>query len=80
MANRATKTSGGLQKSDLFRDKKGRIRSKTKRDLFFKNPALVGWNEAMKKAKDLLKLEGFVPCKKGTPLHKTTRAIYDAAR
>merc|ERR1711985_55183 len=65
------KTVGGLKKSDLTRNKSGKIVSKKQSALAKKNfSQTVGpWMQAVKKARSALKIKGFVAIKKGTPLY-----------
>merc|ERR1712093_88531 len=57
-----TKTVGGLTKSDLFKNKRGRIVSRKQsfgaKKRFAKT--LGGWNTAVMKARKALSLKGFV--------------------
>merc|ERR1719420_448513 len=72
------KTVGGLTKSDLTRNKSGRIVSK-KRSAFAKKTfaTTVGpWMKAVKKARAALKLKGFVAIKKGSPLYIKAKEFY----
>ena len=88
----AKRTSGGLKKKDIIRTRrKGIIRYKSRRKVKKakrkrKNP-LKKWRAALKKARRQLIKEGkikkpkafssFAP-KKGKPLYKRAREIYDA--
>merc|ERR1712118_307881 len=71
------KTTGGLQKADLLKNKEGDIVSK-KMSLIgkkaYKN--VKGWNEAVKKARSALGLKGFVAVKKGSPLYTKAKSLY----
>merc|ERR1719191_1183632 len=73
------KTSGGLKKSDLTKNKRGRVVSK-KASLRSKNSKngrkIAAWGQALAKARKQLGIKGFVPCKKGSALYKATAAIY----
>merc|ERR1719387_689288 len=65
------KTSGGLTKNDLVKNKRGRIVSKKAQAL---GKALYqkggkDWIAAVQKARKTLGLKGFVAIKKGTPLY-----------
>ena len=88
----AKRTSGGLRKKDIIRTKrKGIVRYKSRKNVKVakrkrKNP-LKKWRAALKKARSQLIKEGkikdpkafssFAP-KKGKPLYKRAREIYDA--
>merc|ERR1712232_537823 len=65
------KTSGGLTASDLFKNKRGRIVSKKQSAKAKKSYAssIGPWVKAVAKARAALKLKGFVPIKKGSPLY-----------
>ena len=58
-------TVGGLKASDLTKNKNGKVVSKKRNALGKKN----GWIIAVKKARAALKIKGFCPIKKGTPLY-----------
>merc|ERR1739848_351338 len=73
------KTSGGLTKSDLVQNKRGRIVSKKSQALgkalyakFAKN-----WISAVQKARKALGVKGFVAIKKGTPLYNKAKEFYN---
>ena len=72
-----TKTSGGLTKADLMKNKNGRIVSKKasaagkKR---YKN--ISGWTAAVAKARKALGCKGFVAIKKGSALYNKARGFY----
>merc|ERR1719327_698921 len=72
------KTAGGLKKSDLFMNKRGRIVSKKQSALSKKRFAqTVGpWMQAVKKARAALKIKGFVAIKKGSPLYIKAKEFY----
>merc|ERR1712164_101829 len=72
------KTSGGLTKSDLTRNKAGKIVSKKKSALAKKRFASsVGpWMQAVKKARAALKIKGFVAIKKGSPLYIKAKEFF----
>merc|ERR1712098_1022439 len=59
------KTVGGLTAKDLTRNKSGKIVSKKQSVAGKKHP----WVLACKKARAALKIKGFVPIKKGSPLY-----------
>merc|ERR1711937_724234 len=73
------KTSGGLTKSDLTRNKTGRIVSKKQIALAKKRFAsTVGpWMQAVKKARAALKIKGFVAIKKGSPLYIKAKEFFN---
>ena len=66
------KTSGGLTKGDLIKNKRGKIVSK-KRSAFGKKSA---WIAAVTKARKALGLKGFVAIKKGSALYKKAKELY----
>merc|ERR1711904_109975 len=72
------KTSGGLKKSDLTRNKDGKIVSKKASVAAKKNFAKSAgpWMHAVKKARAALKLKGFVAIKKGSPLYIKAKEFY----
>merc|ERR1712146_158787 len=72
------KTSSGLTKSDLMKNKNGRIVSKKQSA---KGKALYAqfakpWISAVQKARKALGLKGFVAIKKGSPLYNKAKEIY----
>merc|ERR1712066_160596 len=70
-------TASGHKKSDLKKNKRGKIVTKASSAAgkkAYKN--IAGWTSAVKKAKAALKLKGFVAVKKGTPLYKKAKEIY----
>merc|ERR1712139_35768 len=70
------KTKTGLTKSDLIKNKYGKIVSK-KRSLFAKkNNFIKGWTTAVQKARKALGLKGFVAIKKGSALYKKAKELY----
>ena len=70
------KTVGGMTKSDLIKNKYGKIVSK-KRSLFAKkNNHIKGWTTAVQKARKALGLKGFVAIKKGSALYKKAKELY----
>merc|ERR1712185_561289 len=73
------KTVGGLTKSDLFKNKRGKIVSKKMSALAKKRYASsVGpWIKACAKARAALKLKGFVPIKKGSPLYIKAKEFFN---
>jgi hypothetical protein len=73
------KTAGGLTKKDLRKSKSGKIVSKKQSALARKRMANGGiskWLKAVMKARKVLKLTGFVACKKGTKYYKTAKKFY----
>jgi hypothetical protein len=73
------KTAGGLSAKDLIRNKAGKIVSKKASAASKKNFAkgLGDWNKAVKKARTILALKGFVAIKKGSPLYTKAKEIYN---
>merc|ERR1719261_1546404 len=73
------KTAGGLKKSDLMKNKDGKIVSKKMSAAAKKRFAsTVGpWMKAVKKARAALKLKGFVAIKKGSPLYIKAKEFYN---
>merc|ERR1712036_180471 len=73
------KTVGGLKKSDLIINKRGKIVSKKQSALAKKRFASsVGpWMQAVKKARAALKVKGFVAIKKGSPLYIKAKEFYN---
>merc|ERR1712032_1531167 len=71
------KTKTGLTKSDLTRNKMGRIVSKKKSAAGKKRYASIkGWVEALQKARKELGCKGFVAFKKGSPLYTRAKELY----
>merc|ERR1711904_132670 len=66
------KTVGGLTSSMLTKNKYGSVVSKKASARAKKNK----WANAIKAARDALKLKGFVPIKKGSPLYTKAKALY----
>merc|ERR1712224_444383 len=73
-AGKIDKTASGLKKSDLVKNKNGKIVSKKKSALTKSN--LGGWISAVAKARKALSVKGFVAVKKGTPLYKKAKEFY----
>merc|ERR1712146_763484 len=71
-AGKIDKTKTGLKKSDLMKNKSGRVASK-KASLRAKNSP---WIAAVKAARSALKIKGFCALKKGTPLYKKAKELY----
>jgi len=73
------KTSGGLTKGDIIKNKRGRYVSK-KASHRSKNSkggkAIQKWAAAFKQARKNLGVKGFKACKKGSALYNATKAIY----
>merc|ERR1711970_536490 len=71
------KTSGGLSKSELTKNKNGKIVSKKQSANGKKAYANIkGWTVAVQKARKALGVKGFVAVKKGTPLYKKAKELY----
>merc|ERR1712161_162527 len=73
------KTSGGLKKSDLMKNKAGKIVSRAKSAAAKKSKGakkILAWSAAMTKARKQLGVRGFKAIKKGSALYKATMAIY----
>merc|ERR1719420_2045547 len=72
------KTNGGLTKSDLTKNKMGRVVSKKKYNLGKKiyKRGLHKWTKAFMQARKNLGLKGFVACKKGTKFYKEAYRIF----
>jgi len=71
------KTQGGLTKSDLVKNKNGRIVSKkllANGKKAYSN--IKGWTVAVQKARKALGLKGFVAIKKGTPFYKKAKEFH----
>merc|ERR1711972_327293 len=71
-----TKTSTGLTKGDLMKNKRGKIVTKAS-SLAGKKAYrhISSWTAALKKARAELKVKGFVACKKGSPLYKKAKEL-----
>ncbi len=73
------KTDTGLEQSDLMKTETGRIVTKKAHAAGCKKYSyIIGWNTALKKARQVLGVTGFVSVKKGSPLYMKSRAIYIA--
>merc|ERR1719424_1989980 len=73
------KTSGALKKSDLMKNKDGKIVSKKSHAAGKKAyKHIKGWTVAVSKARAELKCKGFVAIKKGSALYKRAKEIYSA--
>merc|ERR1719262_614132 len=63
------KTAGGLKKSDLMKNKRGKIVSKKAHASALKRYSNIkGWTTAVQKARKALGVKGFQAVKKGSPL------------
>ena len=67
------KTLSGLTKSDLIKNKYGKIVSKKQSTASKKSP----WIAAVKKARAALKIKGFCAIKKGTPLYLKAKEFFN---
>merc|ERR1719191_477436 len=70
------KTLSGLKKSDLMKNKRGKIVSKKSAAAgkkAYKN--IQAWTAAVAKARKALGLKGFTAVKKGTPLYTKTKSF-----
>ena len=71
------KTYTGLTKSDLVLNKRGKIVSKKQASNGKKAYANIkGWTVACQKARKALGVKGFLAIKKGTPLYKKAKELY----
>merc|ERR1712086_588545 len=71
------KTYTGLTKSDLIKNKRGKIVTKKSVAAGKKAYANIkGWVVAVQKAKKALGVKGFVAIKKGTALYKKAKELY----
>ena len=66
------KTVSGLKKTDLIKNKSGKIVSKKMSQHAKASP----WLAAVKQARSALKIKGFCAIKKGTPLYKKAKEFY----
>merc|ERR1719214_280864 len=72
------KTVGGLTKTDLVQNKRGKIVSKKALANGKKQYANIkGWTVAVQKARKALNVKGFVAVKKGSPLYKKTKEFFN---
>merc|ERR1711904_575562 len=72
-----SKTYTGLTKSDLIKNKRGKI--VTKKQVANGKRAyanIKGWTAAVQKARKALGVKGFVAVKKGTPLYKKAKELF----
>merc|ERR1719235_2084252 len=71
------KTKSGLKKSDLMKNKRGKIVSKKQSAAGLKRYAkLKAWTSAVEKARKALGVKGFVAIKKGSPLYTKAKSLY----
>ena len=71
------KTGSGLKKSDLMKNKNGKIVSRKQSANGKKAYARIkGWTVAVTKARKFLGLKGFIAVKKGSPLYKKAKEFY----
>merc|ERR1719235_2097734 len=71
------KTYSGLSKRDLTKNKNGKIVSKKQSAQGKKAYANIkGWTVAVQKARKALGVKGFVAVKKGTPLYKKAKELF----
>merc|ERR1711865_365703 len=74
---RKEKTASGAKKSDLMKNKNGKIVTKKAHANGVKAYARIkGWTVAVQKAKKELGVSGFIAVKKGTALYKKAKEIY----
>merc|ERR1712225_160179 len=72
-----SKTTSGLKKSDLMKNKNGKIVSRKASANVKKAYARIkGWTVAVTKARKFLGVKGFVAVKKGSPLYKKAKEFY----
>merc|ERR1712038_92010 len=67
------KTAGGLTKSSIIRNSRGRYVSKKQHN----HGKQSKWIKAVVKARKNLKIKGFMACKKGTRFYKEAKRIYE---
>merc|ERR1719160_1215967 len=71
------KTMSGLKKSDLIKNKRGKIVTKKQVAAGKKAYANIkGWTVACQKARKALGVKGFVAIKKGSALYKKAKELY----
>merc|ERR1719263_1743336 len=70
------KTYTGLTKSDLIKNKYGKIVSKKASLRAKKNNYIKGWTTAVSKARKALGLKGFVAIKKSSALYSIAKVLY----
>ena len=72
-----SKTGSGLKKSDLMKNKNGKIVSRKQSANGKKAYTHIkGWTVAVTKARKFLGVKGFVAVKKGSPLYKKAKEFY----
>merc|ERR1712110_958489 len=75
------KTAGGLKKTDLKKNKNGKVVSISLSNAGKKSyHRIKAWVVATTKARAALNIKGFVAIKKGTPLYKKAKEIYEASK
>ena len=71
------KTTSGLKKGDLMKNKNGKIVSRKANANGKRAYARIeGWTVAVTKARKFLGLRGFIAVKKGSPLYKKAKEFY----
>merc|ERR1711988_1385417 len=71
------KTVGGLRKTDLMKNKRGKIVSKKAHAAALKRySSIKGWITAVQKARKALGVKGFQAVKKGSPLYTKAKELY----
>merc|ERR1711935_383375 len=75
-AGKIAKTKTGLSKSDLVKNKMGKIVSKKASLRAKKQNSFGPWLLAVKKARKALNIKGFCAIKKGTPFYKKAKEFY----
>merc|ERR1712159_340335 len=71
------KTYTGLTKSDLIKNKRGKIVTKKSSAAGKKNYANIkGWTAAIQQARKSLGVKGFVAIKRGSPLYRKAKELY----
>merc|ERR1712154_87023 len=77
------KSSGGLKKSDLKMNKRGKVvsaKASSASKKRYRNSGASKWANAFKQARKNLGIKGFQPLKKGSRLYRETRRIYDGKK
>merc|ERR550519_1153717 len=74
------RTSGGLTKKDLMKNKRGKIISKKahKKGRALINSGIGKWSKAVMKARKNLGITGFCAVKKGTKLYKMVQGSHES--
>merc|ERR1712146_299991 len=73
------KTSGGLKKADIMKNKAGKLvsrKSSAASKKRFNGSSLQKWGQAVKAARKALGLKGFVAIKKGSPVYNKAKSLY----